>query len=65
MSAHSKPAPSSLLLSARKAADYIGVGRTKLLALGAAKRIKAKELDGKRYYIAASLQKFVESLPEA
>jgi hypothetical protein len=65
MSAHPKPAPSSLLLSSRKAANYLGIGRTKLLALGAAKRIKAKWQDGKRYYVTSSLQQYVESLPDA
>jgi hypothetical protein len=60
-----KDKPSSLLLSSRKAADYIGIGRTKLLALGAAGKIKAKLQDGKRYYVTASLHRYVESLPDA
>jgi excisionase family DNA binding protein len=53
------------LLTPQKAADYLGIGRTKLLALAAAKRIKAKELDGRYYFLVASLQKFLDSLPDA
>jgi hypothetical protein len=55
----------SALLSPQKAQDRIGIGRTKLLALGRAGRIKTKELDGRYYFVAASLDKFAESLPDA
>ena len=60
-----KCAASPLLLSPQKAADFLGVGRTKLLALASAGRIKAKEVDGRYYFVAASLQKFSDSLPDA
>jgi hypothetical protein len=56
---------SPLLLTPQKAQDRIGVGRTKLLALGRAGRIKTKELDGRYYFVTASLDKFAESLPDA
>jgi hypothetical protein len=55
----------SLLLTPQKTCDYLGIGRTKLLALGRAGRIKAKEIDGRYYFITASLQKFLDSSNDA
>jgi len=54
-----------LTLSPQKAADYLGVGRTKLLALAKAGRIKTKRLDGRLYFTTASLRAFLASLPDA
>jgi hypothetical protein len=56
---------SPLLLTPQKAQDFLGIGRTKLLALAAAKRIKAKEPDGRYYFVTAALQKFSDSLANA
>ncbi len=53
-----------LLQSARQAADYLGVGRTKLLALLKAGRIKAKVLDGRIEVTTQSLEAFAEGLPD-
>ena len=53
----------SALLSPQKAADYLGIGRTKLLTLAKAKRIETKRLDGRTYFVVASLDQFLKSLP--
>lgn len=55
----------SLLLSPQKAGDYLGIGRTKLLALAAAGRIEVKTLDGRHYFTTQSLERFAASLPSA
>jgi hypothetical protein len=52
-------------MSPAKAAAFLGVGRTKLLALARAGRIKTKELDGRYYFVTASLQRFLDSHPDA
>jgi hypothetical protein len=65
MSSRPKAPPSPLTLTPQKAEDFLGVGRTKLLALARAGRIKAKELDGRYYFLTASLQKFLDALPDA
>ena len=53
-----------VLQSARQAAEYLGVGRTKLLALIRAGRIKAKVLDGRIEVTTHSLDQFAEGLPD-
>ena len=53
------------LLTPQKAADFLGIGRTKLLALARAGRIKAKRLDGRLYFLTASLQQFLAGLDDA
>ncbi|HEY5066327.1 MAG TPA: helix-turn-helix domain-containing protein [Xanthobacteraceae bacterium] len=55
----------SALLTPQKAADFLGIGRTKLLALAKAGRLKAKRLDGRIYFVVASLQRFLDSLADA
>ena len=56
--------PSSLLLSPAKAGAYLGIGRTKLLQLEAAGRIKSKSLDGRRFFSTGSLMAFADDLPD-
>jgi hypothetical protein len=56
---------SPLSLTPQKAADFLGVGRTKLLALARAGKIKAKDIDGRYYFVTASLQKFLDCAPDA
>ncbi len=53
------------LLPPQKAADFLGIGRTKLLALWRAGRLKAKRLDGRTYFVVASLQRVLDLLPYA
>jgi excisionase family DNA binding protein len=53
-----------LLQSARQAAEYLGVGRTKLLALLKAGRIKAKVLDGRIEVTTQSLDQFAAGLSD-
>jgi excisionase family DNA binding protein len=60
-----KSPPSSLLLTPQKAADYLGYARSTLRKLLKAGKIKAKIEGGRRYFVAASLQAYVESLPDA
>jgi len=52
-----------LTLSPTKAAAYLGIGRTKLLALVRAGRIEARKLDGRIRVTTASLDAFLASLP--
>jgi excisionase family DNA binding protein len=47
-----------------KAAQYSGIGRTKLLQLVRAGRIETKDLDGRMRIVVASLDAFLENLPE-
>jgi len=51
-------------MSPGKAAKYSGIGRTKLLQLARAGRIETKDLDGRMRIITASLDAFLENLPE-
>lgn len=53
----------ALLLSPQRAADFLGIGRTKLLALAKAKKIKAVREDERTYFVRASLVAYQESLP--
>ena len=53
----------ALLLSPQRAGDFLGIGRTKLLALRRAGRVKAREIDGRTYFVRASLVEYLESLP--
>ena len=50
-------------LSPTKAAVYLGIGKTKTLALIRAKRIQAKLLDGRVRVTTASCDAFLASLP--
>jgi excisionase family DNA binding protein len=52
-----------LTLSPKKAAAYLGIGRTKLLELIKAGRIEARKLDGRIRVTTASLDAFHASLP--
>ena len=52
-----------LTLSPKKAAAYLGIGRTKLLELITAGRIEARKLDGRIRVTIASLDAFHASLP--
>lgn len=55
-------APSSLLLSPEKAADYLGVSRTTLRKLAVGGSVEYRRLNGRRMFTAKSLHKFVEKL---
>ncbi len=55
--------PKPLTLSPKKAAAYLGIGRTKLLELIKAGRIEARKLDGRIRVTTASLDAFHASLP--
>jgi excisionase family DNA binding protein len=52
-----------LTMSPGQAAEYSGIGRTKLLELIRAGRIEIRDLDGRRRVIVASLDAFLEALP--
>jgi excisionase family DNA binding protein len=52
-------------LSTSEAATYIGCERKKLLRLLHAKRINAKDLDGRLRFTMESLDKFLNGLPDA
>lgn len=52
-----------LSLPPKKAAAYLGIGRTKLLELIADKRIEARKLDGRIRVSVASLDAFHAALP--
>ena len=54
----------SLTLSPRQAAALLGIGKTKLIALVHAGRIKAKSLDGRIRVSTNSLAAFHASLPD-
>jgi len=54
-----------LYLTPHKAADHIGVGRTRLLALLKTGKIKAKLDNGRRYFLMASLVKYMDTLADA
>jgi hypothetical protein len=53
-----------LLYPPRKAALFLGVGKNKLRALLSAGHIKAKLIDGRRYYVTASLIGFRDTLAD-
>jgi hypothetical protein len=53
------------LLTPQKAADFIGIGRTRLLALLKAKRVRAKLENGRHYFLTASLLAYVATLEDA
>ena len=57
--------PVPLLLTPQKAADFVGIGRTSLLALLKAKRVRAKLIDGRRYFLTASLVAHIATLQDA
>jgi excisionase family DNA binding protein len=52
-------------LSTSEAATYIGCERKKLLRLLHEKRVTAKDLDGRYRFTVASLDKFLDALPDA
>lgn len=54
-----------LTMNTRKAAAFLGIGRTKLLELFRAKRIKARDLDGRLQFETDSLLAFKNDLPDA
>lgn len=54
----------ALLLSPSRAADYLGIGRTKLLGLAKAKKIKTKRIDDRTFFVRASLVEYAESLTD-
>ena len=56
--------PVPLLLTPQKAADFIGIGRTSLLALLKARRVRAKLIDGRRYFLTASLVEYLATLAD-
>ena len=49
----------------QKAADFIGIGRTRLLALLKERRVKAKVDKGRRYFVTASLVEYLTTLADA
>jgi len=53
-----------LTLSPTKAAAFLGIGKTKMLALIRAKRIQVKMLDGRIRVSTAALQAFHDTLPD-
>jgi len=53
-----------LTMSVREAAAFVGIGRTKMHALIAAKRIACKMLDGRIRVTAQSLRDFLDNLPD-
>jgi hypothetical protein len=53
----------ALLLSPQRAADFLGIGRTKLLALAKARRVKAVREGERTYFVRASLVEYQDSLP--
>ena len=60
MNPKSKP----LTMSPGRAAEYSGIGRTKLLELIRAGRIEVRDLDGRMRVIVASFDAFLEALPQ-
>jgi excisionase family DNA binding protein len=54
-----------LTLSPSKAAAFLGVGKTKMLALIRAGRIPAKRLDGRLRVAVADVKAFIDNLPNA
>lgn len=57
--------PVPILLTPQKAADLLGVGRTSLLALLKAKKLKAKKIGDRYYFVTASLVEYEAGLPDA
>jgi hypothetical protein len=57
------PAIAPLTLSPAKAAAYLGIGKTKTLALIRAKRLEAKILDGRIRVTTGSCNAFLATLP--
>jgi hypothetical protein len=57
--------PVPVLLTAQKAADFIGFERSTLRKLLKAGKIKARLDNGRRYFVTASLVEYIESLPDA
>jgi predicted site-specific integrase-resolvase len=57
--------PVPLLLTPQKAADFVGIGRTSLLALLKAGKVKAKLDNGRRYFVTASLVAHIATLQDA
>jgi hypothetical protein len=56
---------SPIAMNTRAAAAFLGIGRTKLLELFRAKRIKAKDIDGRLLFTTQSLQAFLDGAPDA
>jgi len=56
-------APEPLTLSPSKAADFLGIGRTKMLHLIRSGRVEARTLDGRIRVSVASLRAFHDALP--
>jgi hypothetical protein len=57
--------PVPVFLTPQKAADFIGIGRTRLLALLKAGKVKAKLDNGRRYFVTASLVAHIATLQDA
>ena len=57
--------PVPMLLTPQKAADHLGIGRTRLRALLKAKQVRAKLIEGRRYFITASLLEYLTTLADA
>ena len=57
--------PVPVLLTPQKAADFIGFERSTLRKLLKAKKIEAKLKDGRRYFLTASLVRYVATLADA
>jgi len=60
-----QPFPIPTLLTAQKAADFIGFERSTLRKLLRAGKIKAKFKDGRRYFVTLSLVEYVATLADA
>ena len=57
--------PVPLYLTPQKASDFVGIGRTRLLALLKARKVKAKLDKGRRYFDTASLIEYLATLADA
>lgn len=60
-----KPGITPLLMRPGIAIKFLGVGKNKLLALLKAGAVKAKLMDGRRYYVTESLIAYRDQLRDA
>ncbi len=54
--------PTPILLSPQRAEDFLGIGRTKLIALAKARKIESVRSGRHRYFTHASLLKYVAGM---
>ena len=65
MSKQSESVVVPLLKPTKKAREFLGVGKNKLDALLKAGLVKAKLINGRRYFVTASLVAFLDTLADA